>query len=65
MTGLLRGDSDAPVGGPAVASADSFRVEELIAHCATDPVPLDVLSGHLGHVPLKLTPWDVRWIEIE
>jgi hypothetical protein len=44
---LLRGDSDAQVGGPAVASADSFLVEGLIAHCATQGVPLHFISWHL------------------
>jgi len=47
VTGLLRGDSDARVGGPAVASADSFLVEGLIEHCATQGVPLHFLSWHL------------------
>jgi hypothetical protein len=47
VAGLRRGDPDAKVGGPAVASADSFLVEGLIAHCATHGVPLDVLSWHL------------------
>ena len=47
MAGLLRGDPDAKVGGPAVASPDSFLVEGLIAHCATQGVPLHFLSWHL------------------
>ena len=47
VTGLLRGDPNAQVGGPAVASADSFLVEGLIAHCATQGVPLHFLSWHL------------------
>jgi xylan 1,4-beta-xylosidase len=45
--GLLRGDPVAQVGGPAVASADSFLVEGLIGHCATNHVPLHFLSWHL------------------
>lgn len=47
VRGLLRGDPTAQVGGPAVASADSFLVEGLIAHCATNSVPLHFLSWHL------------------
>ena len=47
VTGLLRGDPDAQVGGPTVASVDSFLVEGLIAHCATQGVPLHFLSWHL------------------
>lgn len=47
VTALLRGDPDARVGGPAVASADSFLVEGLIAHCATQNVPLHFVSWHL------------------
>lgn len=47
VAGLRRGDPDAKVGGPAVASADSFLVEGLIEHCATQGVPLDFLSWHL------------------
>ncbi len=47
VTGLLRGDPQAQVGGPAVASADSFLVEGLIGHCATNQVPLHFLSWHL------------------
>jgi hypothetical protein len=47
VTGLLRGDPTALVGGPTVASADSFLVEGLIAHCATQGVPLHFLSWHL------------------
>lgn len=47
VAGLLRGDPDAKVGGPAVASADSFLVEGLIAHCAAEGVPLHFLSWHL------------------
>ncbi|MCZ7640959.1 MAG: hypothetical protein M5U12_35840 [Verrucomicrobia bacterium] len=47
VTGLLRGDPEAQVGGPAVASADSFLVEGLIEHCARQGVPLHVLSWHL------------------
>lgn len=47
VTGLLRGDPDARVGGPTVASADSFLVEGLIGHCATNRVPLDFVSWHL------------------
>jgi hypothetical protein len=35
------------VGGPTVASADSFLVEGLIGHCATNHVPLHFLSWHL------------------
>jgi hypothetical protein len=46
VAGLLRGDPDAQVGGPAVASADSFLVEGLIGHCATNDVPLHFLSWH-------------------
>lgn len=44
---LLRGDPEAQVGGPAVASADSFLVEGLIGYCATNNVPLHFLSWHL------------------
>lgn len=47
VAALRRGDPEAPVGGPAVASADSFLVEGLIEHCATQHVPLDFLSWHL------------------
>lgn len=47
VNALLRGDPEARVGGPAVASADSFLVEGLIAHCATNQVPLHFLSWHL------------------
>ncbi|MCU0959926.1 MAG: hypothetical protein MUF48_07450 [Pirellulaceae bacterium] len=47
VAGLLRGDPDAQVGGPAVASADSMLVEGLIEHCATQQVPLHFLSWHL------------------
>jgi xylan 1,4-beta-xylosidase len=47
VAGLLRGDPDAKVGGPAVASPDSFLVEGLIEHCATTGVPLHFLSWHL------------------
>ena len=47
VAGLLRGDPDARVGGPTVASADSFLVEGLIEHCATNQVPLHFLSWHL------------------
>jgi xylan 1,4-beta-xylosidase len=47
VTGLLRGDPGAQVGGPAVAGADSFLVEGLIEHCATQGVPLHFLSWHL------------------
>ena len=47
VAGLLRGDPEARVGGPAVASADSFLVEGLIDHCATQGVPLHFLSWHL------------------
>lgn len=47
VAGLLRGDPAARVGGPAVASADSFLVEGLIQHCATNAVPLHFLSWHL------------------
>jgi len=47
VAGLLRGDPQAQVGGPAVASADSFLVEGLIGHCATNGVPLHFLSWHL------------------
>jgi hypothetical protein len=47
VTGLLRGDPEAQVGGPAVASADSFLVEGLIEHCAINNVPIHVLSWHL------------------
>lgn len=46
VAGLLKGDPDAIVGGPAVASADSFLVEGLIKHCAEKGVPLHVLSWH-------------------
>jgi len=45
--GLLRGDPEARVGGPAVASADSFLIDGLIGHCATNNVPLHFLSWHL------------------
>lgn len=47
VNGLRRGDPEAVVGGPATASADSFLVEGLIAHCAKNAVPLDFLSWHL------------------
>ncbi|MBE7499129.1 MAG: hypothetical protein HS113_02230 [Verrucomicrobiales bacterium] len=47
VAGVLRGDPAAQVGGPAVASADSFLVEGLIEHCATRGVPLHFLSWHL------------------
>ncbi len=47
VNGVLRGDPNAKVGGPTVANADSFLVEGLIGHCATNHVPLDVLSWHL------------------
>jgi xylan 1,4-beta-xylosidase len=47
VAGLLRGDPGAQVGGPAVASADSFLVEGLIEHCATKGIPLHFLSWHL------------------
>lgn len=47
VAGLLRGDPTAQVGGPAVASADSFLVEGLIEHCATQGLPLHFLSWHL------------------
>jgi hypothetical protein len=47
VTGLLRGDAQAKVGGPAVANANSFLVEGLIEHCATQGVPLHFLSWHL------------------
>lgn len=44
--GLLRGDPQAQVGGPAVAYPDSMLVEGLIEHCATQNVPLHFLSWH-------------------
>ncbi len=47
VTGLLRGDPDAQVGGPAVANVNSFLVEGLIEHCATTGTPLHILSWHL------------------
>ena len=47
VVGLLRGDPHAQVGGPAVASADSFLIEGLIEHCAAKNVPLHFLSWHL------------------
>ena len=47
VAGLLRGDPDAQVGGPAVANANSPLVEGLIEHCATKNVPLHFLSWHL------------------
>jgi xylan 1,4-beta-xylosidase len=47
VTGLLRGDPDAKVGGPAVANANSPLVEGLIEHCATQGVPLHFVSWHL------------------
>jgi len=47
VTGLLRGDPDARVGGPAVAGADSKLVAGLIEHCATQGVPLHFISWHL------------------
>lgn len=47
VTGVRRGDPNAKVGGPTVASADSFLVEGLIGHCASNNVPLDILSWHL------------------
>jgi hypothetical protein len=46
VAGLPRGDPEARVGGPAVAGADSFLVEGLIEHCATQGVPLHFLSWH-------------------
>jgi len=47
VRGLLRGDPQAQVGGPAVASANSFLVEGLIRHCAAEKVPLHFVSWHL------------------
>ena len=47
VAGLLRGDPQAQVGGPAVASSDSPLVMGLIEHCATRNVPLHFLSWHL------------------
>ncbi|MBA2297823.1 MAG: hypothetical protein H0W14_07275 [Actinobacteria bacterium] len=47
VAGLLRGDPQAQVGGPTVASPDSFLIEGLIEHCATQNVPLHFLSWHL------------------
>jgi xylan 1,4-beta-xylosidase len=47
VTALLRGDPEAQVGGPAVASANSPLVEALIEHCATHDVPLHFISWHL------------------
>lgn len=47
VTGLLRGDPDARVGGPAVANPDSFLVEGLIGYCASNQVPLHFVSWHL------------------
>lgn len=47
VRGLMRGDPDAFVGGPAVASADSPLVEGLIEHCATSGAPFHFLSWHL------------------
>lgn len=47
VSGLLRGDPEARVGGPAVASPDSFLIEGLIGHCATNNVPVHLLSWHL------------------
>lgn len=47
VAGLLRGDPEARVGGPAVASPDSFLIEGLIGYCATNNVPLYFLSWHL------------------
>jgi hypothetical protein len=47
VKGILRGDPDAQVGGPAVANVDSFLVEGLIRHCAENDVPLNFVSWHL------------------
>ncbi len=47
VAGVLRGDPDAFVGGPAVANSDSLLIEGLIEHCAKDKVPLHFLSWHL------------------
>ena len=47
VAGLLRGNAQAKVGGPTVASAHSGLVDALIEHCAQRNVPLDVLSWHL------------------
>ena len=47
VSGVLRGDPDALVGGPAVANSDSILVEGLIEHCARNKVPLHFLSWHL------------------
>ncbi len=44
---LLRGDGQAKVGGPTVASTHSDLVDALIEHCARRNVPLDFLSWHL------------------
>ncbi len=47
VIGLLRGDAEARVGGPAVADAKSFLVEGLIRYCAVEQVPLHFVSWHL------------------
>jgi hypothetical protein len=47
VQGLLRGDPEAQVGGPAVAGANSMLVAGLIEHCATQHVPLHFISWHL------------------
>jgi hypothetical protein len=47
VAGLLRGDPEARVGGPAVASARSPIVDALIEHCAKQHVPLHFVSWHL------------------
>jgi hypothetical protein len=47
VAGLLRGDPDAHVGGPAAANANTPLIEGLIEHCATNGVPLHFISWHL------------------
>jgi hypothetical protein len=47
VAGLLRGDAQAQVGGPTVASAQSDLVDALLEHCAAGKAPLNVLSWHL------------------
>ena len=44
---VAAGRSEAKVGGPAVANANSMLVEGLIEHCATQGVPLHFISWHL------------------
>jgi hypothetical protein len=47
VAGLLRGDPQVQVGGPTVANSQSELVDALLEYCATQNVPLHVLSWHL------------------